>query len=165
MSPGPQPEGAIRLTGLNPLAPRGRLRAGRSAEALLAGFLYVMLGSALGGGARFLVSNWVQARAEVPFPIGTLLVNVTGSFLLGFLLELPVVGSTLGPQSQRFLTTGLCGGYTTFSTFSAENSALIRGGAWGRASAYVALSVGASIAAVFAGAAVARTLFAARGRP
>ncbi|MFN8573327.1 MAG: CrcB family protein [Gemmatimonadaceae bacterium] len=124
-----------------------------------------MLGSALGGGARFLVSAWVQGRTGLPFPVGTLVVNVTGSFLLGFLLELPVVGSAIGPQSQRFLTTGVCGGYTTFSTFSAEGAAMMRGSMWGRAGAYVTLSVVCSLAAVFAGAAVARAIFSARVRP
>ncbi|MFN8581500.1 MAG: fluoride efflux transporter CrcB [Gemmatimonadaceae bacterium] len=123
-----------------------------------------MLGSAIGGGARFLVAGWAQSRSGIPFPIGTLFVNVTGSFLLGFLLELPIVGSALGPNIQLSLTTGVCGGYTTFSTFSAESVAMLRAGHWGRAGTYIAISTLASITAVFAGAALARSLFATRVR-
>lgn len=123
-----------------------------------------MLGSAVGGGARFLIAGWMQGRFGQPFPIGTLAVNITGSFVLGFVLELAVAAAAIGPQAQLFLTTGLCGGYTTFSTFSAESVAMIRSGAWGRASGYIAVSVAASLVAVVSGAAFARMLLASRGR-
>ena len=73
---------------------------------------------------------------------GTLLINITGSFLLGFILRYGVETTTLTPEVRAFLTVGFCGGYTTFSTFSYERIALAEDGQWTRAALYVGLSVG-----------------------
>ena len=72
------------------------------------------------------------------FPVGTLVVNVTGSFLLGVILRYGVETPTLTPEVRAFLTVGFCGGYTTFSTFSYETVALMEDGQWPRAALYVA---------------------------
>jgi len=89
--------------------------------------LYVAAGSAIGGVARYLLSLAIQQRATTPFPVGTLVINVTGSLLLGFLLRYATASSTMSPEARALLTTGFCGGYTTFSTFSYETVALFEG--------------------------------------
>ena len=98
------------------------------------------------------------------FPVGTLIVNLTGSFLLGLFLRYAVDTPTLTPEWRAFLAIGFCGGYTTFSTFSYETVALMEDGQWPRAALYVALSVGVSLFAVFLGIATARELLALRLR-
>ena len=103
---------------------------------------YIAVGSAIGGVSRYLVGGLSQRLAGGTFPAGTLLINVTGSFLLGFILRYGVETTTLTPEVRAFLTVGFCGGYTTFSTFSYETVALAEDGEWTRAALYVALSVG-----------------------
>ena len=80
---------------------------------------YVALGSAVGGIARYLVGGWIQERAHT-FPLGTLLINVSGSFLLGFIQRYALESSGISPEVRTMLTLGFCSGYTTFSTFSFE---------------------------------------------
>jgi CrcB protein len=130
-------------------------------------YLYVAIGSAVGGLARFVVGTWLQARLDdwaprtgtapfLPFPIGTLIVNVTGSFLMGAIL---VVVGRQGPHANAtrlLLAVGLCGGYTTFSTFSADTVGLMENGGGSLAMLNVVASVGLALAAVFAGAFVTR---------
>lgn len=93
---------------------------------MLKDFLLVSCGSFLGGGLRFLVSKWVQTLSVISFPFGTFTVNVLGCFLIGFLSGLPVSGEVMNPSTKLFLTTGFCGGFTTFSTFMNENSSLLK---------------------------------------
>jgi len=124
--------------------------------------LAVALGSAVGGVVRFLLSAWIQQRAAASFPFATLLVNVSGSLLLGMLATWSFETAGVSAELRALLTTGLCGGYTTFSTFSLETVALAEEGAWGRAAAYIVLSVSLSVLAAFAGVAGARHLMAAR---
>lgn len=123
---------------------------------------YVALGGAVGSAARFLLGSFAQQRSGLVFPVGTLLVNLTGSFLLGFLLRYFLEVPAVSPETRALLTTGFCGGYTTFSTFSYETAALIEDGDWRRASLYMALSVGLALAGTFGGFAAARGLLAAR---
>ena len=125
---------------------------------------YIAVGSAIGGVSRYLVGGLSQQLAGSTFPIGTLLINVTGSFLLGFILRYGVETTTLTPEVRAFLTVGVCGGYTTFSTFSYETVALAEDGQWARAALYVALSVGLSLVAAFLGIVAARELIGIRGR-
>ena len=114
---------------------------------------------AIGGGAgsvlRYLVGGFAQKTAGVGFPVGTLIVNVTGSFLIGALSQ-HFMNTQTHPLARAALITGLCGGYTTFSAFSLETVGLIEGGEVGKAAAYVVLSVTVSIAATFAGMAAIR---------
>ena len=122
-------------------------------------FLAVAVGSAFGGAARFALTAAVGARAGVAFPVGTLTVNILGCFALGVLMQWTVGRADL---TQLLLTTGFCGGFTTFSTFSYEAIRLAQEGLWSRASAYVALSVGAGLAALWVGMMATRAASAAR---
>jgi len=125
---------------------------------------YIAIGSAIGGVSRYLVGGLVQRLAGGTFPTGTLLINISGSFLLGAILRYGVDTPTLTPQLRAFLTVGLCGGYTTFSTFSYEAVALLEDGEWSRAALYVGLSVCLSLLATFLGFVAARELIAVQGR-
>lgn len=123
---------------------------------------YIAVGSALGGMSRYLLGGLVQRAVAGTFPFGTLLVNVTGSFLLGAILRYGVDTPTLTPELRAFLTVGFCGGYTTFSTFSYEAVALLEDGEWSRASLYVALSLVLSLIATLLGFMAARELIRLR---
>ena len=123
---------------------------------------YVAFGSAVGGATRYWLAAYVQRTTGATFPLGTLLINVSGSFVLGLLLRFALDTPTVSPELRLALTTGFCGGYTTFSTFSYETVALIEAGDWRRAALYVSLSVVASLVATFAGVALARELVALR---
>ena len=124
---------------------------------------YVMLGSAVGGGARFLLGSLAQARMGTAFPTGTLLINVTGSLILGFIFRY-AAGSSMSPEVRALLTTGFCGGYTTFSTFSWEAVRLIEDGDYYRAAWYIGLSVVLSLAGAFVGIGLAREALELRRR-
>jgi CrcB protein len=123
---------------------------------------YVALGGAVGSVLRYLVGVAVQARSGIDFPLGTLVVNLSGCLLLGFLIRYALGTSAITPEVRAFLTTGLCGGYTTFSTFSYETVSLIQDGDWRRAALYVGLSVAGSIVGVMLGIAAARQLLVLR---
>jgi fluoride exporter len=125
---------------------------------------YIAAGSAIGGMGRYLLGGAIQRLTAATFPAGTLLINVTGSFLLGLILRYGVDTPTVTPEVRAFLTVGLCGGYTTFSTFSFEAMSLMEDGEWTRAGLYVALSVGLSLAATFLGIAAAREIVLLRTR-
>lgn len=123
---------------------------------------YVALGGAAGSVMRYLVGVAIQSRSGVDFPAGTLLVNLTGCLLLGFLIRYALATPAITPEFRALLTTGLCGGYTTFSTFGYETVALIQDGDWRRAALYVGLSVGGSILSVGLGIAGAQQLLSFR---
>jgi fluoride exporter len=125
---------------------------------------YVAVGSAVGGMARFALATLVQQRAGPNFPLGTLVVNITGSFLLGFLLRYALATDAVSPEVRALLTTGFCGGYTTFSTFTYDTVILIEDGGSARAGLYVLLSVGLSLLGAWLGIATARELIALRAR-
>ena len=93
-------------------------------------FLMVGIGSFMGGGLRYLVGKGISLwLGAVTFPLATMVVNVVGCFLMGFLWTwLP--SASLPPSSRMLLMTGFCGGFTTFSTFVNENYLLMRGGQW-----------------------------------
>ena len=127
-------------------------------------FWAIALGAAVGGVSRYYLSAAVQHRMGSTFPWGTLLINISGSLLLGFLMRFAMATPAISPEMRGFLTTGLCGGYTTFSTFTFETMALFNDGEVGRASAYVAASVALSLLGVYLGAAAAGGLIALRQR-
>lgn len=118
------------------------------------GAVLVALGGAAGALTRYGLSLWVASlgarHAWAAFPIATLLINVTGSLALGYLLTR--LGRHLGPPELRLaLGVGLLGAYTTFSTFSVELDALLLRGEWGRGALYLLLTVGLGLAAALAG--------------
>lgn len=111
---------------------------------------YVALGSALGGVLRFTLGGAIS-RHSPDFPLGTLIINVSGSFALGWLMRWSLLSPTLSPEWRAALAVGLCGGYTTFSTFTYDTMKLMQDGEWSRAALYVGMSVVVSLGAVFAG--------------
>ena len=123
---------------------------------------YVALGSAVGGASRYALSMFIQQRASSTFPIGTLIVNVTGSLVLGFVLRYALGSPSVSAEVRALLTTGFCGGYTTFSTFSYDAMTLIEDGDYRRAAIYIGASVLVSRVATFLGIAAAGQLLAAR---
>ena len=125
--------------------------------------LYVALGSAIGGVSRYLLGGLVQRMLDTTFPAGTLLVNVSGSFLLGAIIRYALETPSLTPEIRAFMTIGICGGYTTFSTFSYEAVALLEDGEWGRAGIYITASVILSLMGTFLGFALASQVIVWRG--
>ena len=119
-------------------------------------FLLVCAGGALGAGARYLVATWAALHLGADFPRGTLIVNVTGSFLLAFMLGLRP--GVVSPDLRLFLGAGVLGGYTTYSSFNAETLTLLDGGSAGLAAANLALTVVGCLVAGLAGLAAGRWL-------
>jgi CrcB protein len=117
---------------------------------------YIAAGSAIGGVSRYLLGGLIQRLTGGPFPLGTLVINVTGSLLVGFLLRYSLDSGAVSPEVRALMTIGFCGGYTTFSTFSWETVALVEGGDWGRAALYIFASVLLSLLGTVAGLALAR---------
>jgi CrcB protein len=83
-------------------------------------YLVVSAGAAIGGAFRYGISSYIQKHISVIFPYGTLIVNVVGSFILGFVMFYFNEKELIGNELRLFLTVGFCGGFTTFSTFSYE---------------------------------------------
>jgi CrcB protein len=120
-------------------------------------YLLVGIGSFMGGNARFLLARWVGAMVEARFPLATFLINVSGSFVLGFLGTLLVQRAVPHADLLRLaIGVGFCGSFTTFSTFELETHALLEDGAWLTAAANVALSFIVGLAAVRWGMVAAR---------
>lgn len=116
----------------------------------------VAAGSAIGGVLRYLVSLLAGSGLGGGLPWGTLFVNVTGSFVIGFYAARVVGRGKAGSRLHPFVTTGICGGYTTFSAFSLETLHLARAGRLDLAALYVGLSIAAWLAAVWLGEALGR---------
>lgn len=116
-------------------------------------YLWIGLGSALGGMLRYGLAEWVVRLAGKGFPFGTLLVNVTGSFLIGAIASAaqPATGWWGSEHGRAFLMAGICGGYTTFSAFSLQTLQLVRDGHWPTAGWNILLSVALCLAAVWLG--------------
>jgi CrcB protein len=126
----------------------------------VATYLWIALGSALGGMARYACAGAIGAWLGQGFPYGTLAINVLGSFVIGFFSALTGPGGRLAVSSDisLFVTVGLCGGYTTFSSFSLQTLALAQMGAWPRAGLNVVASVVLCLASVWLGYMAAQTL-------
>jgi len=122
-------------------------------------FLLVCLGGALGSGARYLVSLGAASLLGIAFPYGTLVVNVAGSFAVALLMHMSMTGELLSPEWRLLLTTGVMGGFTTYSTFNYETLAYFREGAWGIGMLNIAATLVGCLAAGLAGFALARLLF------
>ena len=112
--------------------------------------MLVCAGGALGAGTRYLVSLWFVARGLTSFPWSTLVINVTGSALMGLTIGLLTVRANPSPELRAFLATGILGGYTTFSAFSLDAWMLIERNQMMAAGAYVVGSVVLSLVALIA---------------
>jgi CrcB protein len=129
-------------------------------------YLWVALGSAIGGVSRFWLSGLIAStKFGSTFPLGTLVINVTGSFLIGFFnASTDTDGRFFAPASVRtFFMIGVCGGYTTFSSFSLQTLNLANEGEWFRAGANVFLSVVLCLMGVWLGHILANYLNSTNG--
>lgn len=112
--------------------------------------IVVGLGGFLGAVSRYLI-GLVPIREGMAFPIKTFVINIIGSFAIGLIAAAAARAGAADSRLVLFLKVGICGGFTTFSSFALETGDLIRGGNPGVASLYVILSLAAGVAAVFAG--------------
>ncbi|HSV28013.1 MAG TPA: fluoride efflux transporter CrcB [Candidatus Omnitrophota bacterium] len=118
--------------------------------------LWVAAGGALGSVARYLSMVALGAWAGTGFPWGTLFVNIVGSAVMGVLAELGALAWQPSPDLKVFLTVGILGGFTTFSTFSLDVALLVERHDWAVAALYMGLSVALSVGALFAAMAAVR---------
>jgi len=121
-------------------------------------YVWIALGGALGATSRFFVSSTIARMIGHGFPWGTVLVNVVGSFIMGALISFMAIKWSASPEMRAFLTTGVLGGFTTFSAFSLDFATLIERKETVAAIGYAAGSVSLSILAVFAGLILMRTI-------
>ena len=112
--------------------------------------LVVALGGGIGACLRYLI-GLIPLKEPFVFPVKTLVINLLGCFVIGLFASLAVKNSSLSSKLVLFVKTGLCGGFTTFSTFALETETLIKTGQSGLAVLYVALSVVAGVGLAFAG--------------
>lgn len=118
---------------------------------MLRDILFVAGGSALGGVLRLLTGRLVRTWVQTVFPWPTFLVNVLGCFAIGWIHAWAARQPTFRPEVLLLLTTGICGGFTTFSTFAHENIMLMRSEAYSTAVLYITFSVLAGLLATWAG--------------
>jgi fluoride exporter len=114
-------------------------------------YLVVLVGAGLGGLARYVAGTWIMAKYGGRFPLGTLVINVTGSFLIGVLMMLFTERLQPHPNWRLFLVVGVLGGYTTFSSFEYETFQAVRDGESWMALLYVLGSVGVGYIGVWLG--------------
>lgn len=117
----------------------------------------IAVGGVLGTLARYEIQQLLPLRSPASFPTGTLLVNLTGSLVLGLVMGV-AAGTGLDPRLRVALSVGFCGAFTTMSTFGLETTTLLGAGQLGRAGVYVAMTVVGSIAAAALGVVVAQRL-------
>jgi fluoride exporter len=123
-------------------------------------YLWIAFGSGIGGVCRYVLGGWVARQAGAAFPWGTLLVNILGCTFIGWFAAMTgpdgrILAST---RTRQFVMVGICGGFTTFSSFSLETLNLLRDGEAGRAVANISLSVGLCMLGVWLGHLLATTM-------
>jgi len=121
-------------------------------------FLLICCGGALGTGARYLLSSYVAERFGTGFPRGTLLINATGSFAIAFVMVLSLEAGAIPSEMRLFLTTGVMGGYTTYSSFNYETLKLADQGSRDLAALYLGATVLGCLLAGVLGFTAARSL-------
>lgn len=120
---------------------------------------YIALGGLLGTVARYALQGWVQARVgATTFPSGTLVINLVGSLVLGFIVRYATGSTVVTPEVRASLTIGFCGAFTTMSTFSYETMTLLRNAEYWYAGLYMGGSLLGCVGAVVAGTAIANRL-------
>jgi CrcB protein len=122
-------------------------------RAVIWSYIWIAIGSAIGGVLRFLCSGLIAERIGETFPWGTLAVNVGGSLIIGFFFTVTEPDGRLlvGTTARQFVMVGFCGGFTTFSSFSLQTLNLARDGDWLRAAANIVASVVLCLVAVWLG--------------
>ncbi len=118
--------------------------------------LVLALGATAGAAARYYGSLWALERFGPAFPYGTLAINLLGSLILGFFLNLAAARHDIGPQLRLLVATGFCGSFTTFSTFSFEAVAMLNAGRYLACGLYLFGSMALGVAAVMLGALLVR---------
>ena len=126
---------------------------------MLKAIIAVGLGSCTGGILRYLVSKLSDSVTDGRFPLGTLAVNLAGCLIIGILSALAEKGGIANANVRLFLTVGICGGFTTFSTFMNESFQMVRDERYAILLAYMAASIFGGFLFVFASYALARNLF------
>ena len=121
-------------------------------------YLWIAVGAVVGASARYFLSSVVTRSVSAPFPYGTLVINVTGSLVLGFFLIYSTERVLLDPRWRQLLAIGICASYTTFSSYAFESFALMEQGQWLMMGFNILVSNALCLAAVLAGAALARGL-------
>ncbi len=121
-------------------------------------FLIVCFAGGIGSGARYVVSTLTHERLGQTFAWGTLTVNVIGSFVIALVFQLALSTTSISPPMRLALTTGLMGGFTTYSTFNQETVLYLQQSAWWLAGANVIVTIVACLVAGFAGQALARAI-------
>jgi CrcB protein len=121
-------------------------------------FLWICFGGAAGTAARYLLGGWVLATFGTLLPFGTLAVNVIGSFLIAAIMHVSLATNLVSPTLRLALTTGVMGGFTTYSSFNYEAIRFLQDGALYMAAAYIALMLASCLVAGLAGFWVAKLL-------
>ena len=121
-------------------------------------YLWIALGAVVGASARYFISGYIARIFATTFPYGTLVINITGSLVLGFFLILAGERVLLDPRWRLLIAIGFCGSYTTFSSYAFETFSLMEQGQWLLMAANILASNALCLAAVLAGAAIARGL-------
>jgi fluoride exporter len=123
-------------------------------------FLWICLAGALGTGSRYLIGVWAGLKFGTAFPYGTLIVNVSGCFLIAAIMQVALATNLVPATLRLALTTGFLGGLTTYSSFNYETTRLLQERSWGLGLLNYAVTTTACFAAGLLGFAVARRLFA-----
>ena len=124
----------------------------------LSNYLWIALGAVVGAGSRYFLSTIVARDFASAFPYGTLLINITGSLILGFFLVFSTERVLFDPRWRLLVAVGFCGSYTTFSSYAFESFALMEQGQWLLTGINIVASNALCLVAVLAGAALARGL-------
>ena len=124
----------------------------------LSNYIWIALGAVVGASARYFLNTLIARDFVSAFPYGTLLINITGSLILGFFLVFSTERALLDPRWRLLIAIGFCGSYTTFSSYAFESLALLEQGQWLLTGINIIASNTLCLAAVLAGAALARGL-------
>ncbi|WP_297521139.1 fluoride efflux transporter CrcB [uncultured Clostridium sp.] len=116
-------------------------------------------GGFIGASLRYLISLWATKGIGPGFPFGTLIVNILGAIIIGFVTEMSLRTNVVSPTAKTFITTGMMGGLTTFSTFSLETITIFSHGNIGLGSLNIILNLGLSLVGVIIGQFIAKVLF------